>query len=134
MLGPGGFAFGPEPWRRLDAWLSAPRGTNIPATIAIIYGFAFTLFLAFMRMNFNWWPFHPVGFATSASWSMDMLWFCMLVAWLIKVVMLKYMGAQSYKPYLPFFIGLVLGDYVVGSIWNITGVLAGVQVYHFWPY
>jgi hypothetical protein len=29
----------------------------------------------------------------------------------------------------PFFLGLVLGDYVVGSLWSLYGPLMGLQVY-----
>lgn len=31
-------------------------------------------------------------------------------------------------------IGLILGDFIMGSLWNLYGIFAETQVYHFWPY
>ena len=90
--------------------------------------------LAVMRMRFAWWPFHPVGYAVSGSWSMDQLWFPMFVSWLIKRTILRYGGAGSYRRAVPFFVGLVLGEFVVGCYWNLHGIIFGVSTYHFWPY
>jgi len=35
---------------------------------------------------------------------------------------------------VPFFIGLVLGEFLVGCLWDIHGILAGVDPYSYWPY
>ena len=34
---------------------------------------------------------------------------------------------------LPFFIGLILGDYVSGSLWAIIGCVSGAQMYKVVP-
>jgi hypothetical protein len=34
---------------------------------------------------------------------------------------------------LPFFIGLILGDYVVGSLWALYGCATGVPTYRVMP-
>jgi len=33
---------------------------------------------------------------------------------------------------VPFFIGLILGDFIVGALWNLYGIVMEVQVYRFW--
>ena len=126
--------FGHETWNFVDRWFTAPQPHQPQPTYAIFIGLAFALGLAALRLNLRWWPFHPVGYAISGSWSMDQLWMCVFVAWLIKMLLLKYGGAKAYKPAVPFFIGLILGDFIMGSFWNLYGVFMETHVYHFWPY
>lgn len=132
-VGPGEW-FGREIWDKINLYFTAPEVHQYQPTYAILIGLVFALGLAALRMNLTWWPFHPVGYAVSGSWSMDQLWLCVFVAWFIKLLLLKYGGAKTYKPAVPFFVGLMMGDFVVGSFWNLYGIVMEVQVYHFWPY
>ncbi|MBN2307436.1 MAG: hypothetical protein JXR94_00605 [Candidatus Hydrogenedentes bacterium] len=132
-LGPGEF-FGRETWDAVNVWFTAPEKHQYQPTYAILIGLVFAIGLAALRMNLTWWPFHPVGYAVSGSWSMEQLWLCVFVAWLVKSLLLKYGGARTYKPAVPFFVGLMMGDLVVGSFWNIYGIVMERQIYHFWPY
>jgi hypothetical protein len=135
IIGPADI-FGREPWVRMHAWLTNPiyQEPDLPRTIALGAGIGWVILLAVCRLQFVWWPFHPVGLAVSSSWSMGMLWFPMFVSWLIKTLLLRYGGSKAYRPAVPFFIGLVLGEFVIGSFWNLYGVAAGIDTYHFWPY
>lgn len=127
-----GNIFGNEMCTRMANWMSAPEEPRLAATAATGIGLIFSLFLGFMRMRFTWWAWHPVGFATSASWSMEKLWFAIFIAWLAKSLITRYGGAVSYRKALPFFIGLVLGEFTMGSLWGIYGAVKGTAVYHFW--
>ena len=133
VVGPGHW-FGFEPYRDLHGFISSPQDANVPATIATGIGVGTALVLAALRLRFAWWPLHPVGYAVSGSWSMEQLWFPMFVSWLLKAVILRYGGAKAYKRAIPFFIGLVLGEFVVGCYWGIHGAVFGVPTYDFWPY
>ena len=133
-VGPGAY-FGHEPYsRNLHPWIVNPQKPNKEATIATGAGLVGALGLAALRMRFAWWPFHPVGYAVSGSWSMEQLWFPIFVSWLIKWVILHYGGAKAYRRAVPFFIGLALGEFVVGCLWDIHGIVAGVDPYSYWPY
>ncbi|MEI6809944.1 MAG: DUF6785 family protein, partial [bacterium] len=105
MSGNVGSWFSYETNSRLANLLSSPEEPSLPATIATAGGLLFSLFLGFMRMKFTWWLWHPVGFATSASWSMSKLWFCIFLGWLVKNLITRYGGAAAYRKALPFFIG-----------------------------
>lgn len=129
---PAGDAFACEAWNRMAAWLSFPQEPRIGATLATVFGIVFALFLGFMRTRFSWWVFHPVGFATCTSWSMGKLWGCIFFGWLAKAIITRYGGSVAYRKAMPFFVGLVLGEFVVGSLWCIYGAIAGTTVYHFW--
>jgi hypothetical protein len=98
----------------------------------LIGGLLFSLFLMVMRGQFLWWPFHPVGLAVSSSWAMGYMWFPIFIAWLLKRVILRASGLQGYRTAVPFFLGLVLGEFVVGSVWNILGLTFHLEIYKFW--
>jgi hypothetical protein len=95
---------------------------------------AFSLALLILRTTFIWWPLHPVGYAVSSSWSMNLLWMPMLIAWAIKLTILRYGGLRLYRQGLPFFLGLILGEYVAGGIWSLIGVALQRPMWVFWPY
>ena len=127
-----GQAFASQGWGRLEGWLTFPREARVAATSATVLGLLFTLFLGAMRTQFTWWVFHPVGYATATSWSMGKLWACVFIGWLAKSLITRYGGAVSYRKALPFFVGLVMGEFVVGSLWCIYGAMLSKPVYHFW--
>lgn len=127
--------FGGEPYNRLDSWLKTPQAVNVSVNtgLAAAVGFSLTIALNSLRMAFPWFPFHPVGYAVSSSWSMHRLWLCLFLAWLIKAVVLRYGGLQSYKKALPFFMGLILGECIIGGGWILVGLALNIPTYAFWP-
>jgi len=127
-----GTAFARQGWNRMESWVTFPKGPRTPAVIATGCGLIFTLFLGMMRMRCTWWLWHPVGYATASSWSMGKLWACIFIAWLAKSMITRYGGARAYRNAIPFFVGLTLGEFVVGSLWTIYGAVMNTPVYHFW--
>lgn len=125
--------FGGEPWGRMDGWVKVPLPGDVNRGMAVAVGFAVTIVLNSLRMRIPWFPFHPVGYAVSSSWSMNLLWVALLIAWLIKLVVLRYGGLKLYRQVLPFFLGIILGECVVGSLWTIIGIMLNVPSYAFWP-
>lgn len=95
--------------------------------------------LSFLRGRFLRFPLHPIGYllillaiyyqwvspyfkgdssvatANESSW----LWASVFLAWLLKKLIIKYGGMNSYKRAKPFFIGLVVGSVVCLFFWNI---------------
>jgi hypothetical protein len=124
--------FGPEAYTRLEGWLKTPKFGSFAASMAIWVGFAASLFLQFMRVRFTWWPFHPLAFAVTSSWEINLVWLPLFIAWLLKVIILRYGGRGGFQRSIPFFLGLMLGQFVVGSLWNIFGIIMQVPTYQFW--
>lgn len=125
--------FGREPWARMQRWTTPPGPMREPMqTWFILGGLGFSLFLTAMRGAFMWWPFHPVGLAVSSSWAMGYMWFSLLLAWVLKYCILRGMGLKGYRQALPFFLGLILGEFVVGSLCNIAGIIFHLELYRFW--
>lgn len=95
-------------------------------------GYVITSILMLFRMRFVWWPFHPAGFAISTSWGMNVTWGCLFMSWFIKLIILKYGGPVKYRKIAPFFLGLILGEFTIGSAWTIVGIIGGIPTYGFW--
>jgi len=118
-----------ESFNRLASWLRNPEEVHPPSVTALGVAFAFTLFCNALRRRFLWWPFHPAGYALAVSFAMDYFWFAVFCAWLIKSLLIKYGGMKIYRQAMPFFLGAILGDYVIGSIWAIIGPAVGIVTY-----
>jgi len=127
-------AFGSEPWNRLGAWLTEPVKPSTGAGCATLGGIAFSILLLSLRMRWIWWPFHPVGYAVSSSWSMNLLWMPLFIAWVIKLLLLRWGGLRLYRQALPFFLGLILGEFTAGGAWSLIGIALKTKIYVFWPY
>ena len=82
-----------------------------------------------MRNNLEWWPLHPTGYALALSFAMEYFWLPVFIAWLVKFAVLRYGGVSFYRQTLPFFLGLILGDYTVGSIWSLIGCIFSIPTY-----
>jgi len=127
-----GIWFAQEAFGRLDWWISAPSKPNWPAIWAMIIGFVFCTGLNILRIRSVWFPFHPIGYAISGSWSMNLCWSPLLIAWILKLTALRFGGLRLYRRAIPFFLGLILGRCIVGSAWSIIGILTHTPMYSYW--
>ena len=123
--------FAGRPFNRLQSWLTSPRAPDVPAIVAMIIGFLITGFLMIMRIKLFWWPFHPAGFAISSSWSMNVFWFSIFVSSVIKWLILKQGGINLHRKLIPFFLGLILGEFIIGSGWSLIGITLNKPMYRF---
>jgi hypothetical protein len=116
----------------LTHWLNNPTGTDYTALFFAATGLVFTLALMFLRLRFLWWPLHPIGFPIASAWTMSYFWFSILLSWLIKRVILKSGGLHAYRRAVPFFLGLILGEFIMGGLWDVIDRISGVLTYSFW--
>ncbi|MFC1719435.1 DUF6785 family protein [Candidatus Poribacteria bacterium] len=117
----------------LQSWLSYPTEADGLASAFTVGAFLFVGLLWWLRRVFPFWPFHPAGYAiASSTWTMGMLWFSIFISWLTKNTILRFGGIRLYRKAFPFFLGLLLGEYLVGGAWVVIGVLFNVEVYSFY--
>ena len=105
--------------------LAAPTGPSLEGWIWLGAGTAAMAALTLARLKFYWWSLHPLGFAVSAGWVMDTIWFSVFLAWLCKVMILKYGGAGTYQKSKAFFLGLALAQVVAGGLWLVVDGFTG---------
>jgi hypothetical protein len=127
-----GSYFANEAYNRLNGWLQTPQPPNGLANGAVGVGLGFCSLLMVARMKFPWWPFHPIGYAITSSWAMNLVWMPLLFAWVIKGLILRYGGVKLYRQGMPFFLGLILGQMLIGSLWHLVGLALEVTPYSFW--
>ena len=130
-----GYGFATEAFGTLDSWWTRPTVANAPnwgANSAMVVGFVFCVFLGWMRLQAFSFPFHPIGFAISGSWSMNLVWLPIAIAWLLKMLTLKFGGLRLYKTAVPFFFGLILGEMTIGCLWSLIGIRFNIPFFSFW--
>jgi len=132
MTGWGTYGYAVEVFNRLAHWLSLGEDPNAAGIIATGVGFFFALGLMALQSRFVFLPFHPLGYAISGGWSGHWTYSSLFVAWLAKVLLLRYGGYRAFRRAIPGFMGLVVGQFVVGGLWSFIGVIGGWQTYAFW--
>ena len=126
--------YGSEPWTQLQRWLAHPLAPDYWALGFTGIGLLFALFLMLMRMKFFWFPFHPAAYAAvCGSWAVNYIWFSLGIVWVLKLLLLKYGGRNAHRKAMPFFLGLILGQFTVGSLWTILGMVFNIPAYGIWP-
>jgi len=120
-------------FRLLENWLAYPGSTNLLSVFFMGGGWLLTVGMVLMRARFLWWPFHPLGYVMATNLEMSDLWAVILISFVLKWLILRYGGFRAYRKALPFFLGLILGDYAMGSLWNILSITLDTTIYQFYP-
>jgi len=124
---------GNVPWWTLQGWLSGPKPPNAKALAGMAVGSGVTLLLTFLRARFVGFPLSPAAYVLSTTWAVELFWLDLFVAWIFKGAFLRYGGMKFYRATLPFFLGLILGDFVTGAAWSLFGTLAGLTLFRTFP-
>lgn len=132
MTGWATWGYGAEAFARLQGWLGAPTGPRIAVIGAVVWGLLSTLGLMALQARHVWLPLHPLGYAISNGWSAHWTYSSLFVAWTLKSIITRYWGHKAYQRAVPFFLGLVLGEFVVGGLWTILGMFTGRATFCFW--
>jgi len=112
-------------YENVQRLLEAPAGTN-----ATIIGFALVGALVMCALvgayqRFYWWPIHPLGYLTMYSSAMRILWFSFFLGWLFNHLTIRYGGVMLFKRVRLLFIGLILGDFLMGGVFALIGLWTG---------
>jgi hypothetical protein len=120
---------GRVPFDTLAGYLNTPGRPDRSGSLAVLAGFGITCLLAILRMRLPAWPLHPVGYALANTPTMASTWVPFLIAWLCKSLVLRYGGMRLFRRSLPFFLGLILGDFLNGGFWTLLGCFTSINVY-----
>jgi hypothetical protein len=74
--------------------------------------------------RFYWWPIHPIGYLTAYSSAMWYLWFSFFAGWACNALCMRYGGVVLFKKLRNFFVGLIIGDFLMAGAWAIYGMFS----------
>ncbi len=112
--------------------LTHPEAPKEWSIIFTAIGASVMLLLVLGYHHFIWWPLHPIGYLTTYSTAMDMLWFGFFFGWLCNVLVLRYGGVNQFREARRLFIGMVVGDVLMAFFWLVIGWFASIS-YHVLP-
>ncbi len=116
------------PFVYLASVASSPERSFMPRLTFTIVGGTIMAALIFLRQRFVWWPLHPIGFPIAGTYTIVSYdWFAVFLAWLLKGAILRYGGVKAYRTLLPFFLGLILGEFFIASVWVFIDGAVGYE-------
>ena len=113
----------------LQGYLTNPPPVDMGGMKGLAGGALFAGFLVFMRLRCAWWPFHPVGYAMANTYPGGQGWMPFFIAWALKLVLTRTGGMRLYKRAVPFFLGLIVGDFLQGGFWTFLECFTNISVY-----
>ena len=123
-------AGGADTYNFLSSWLVNPKPMDWLATTVLGLTFTANLGIMFLRSRFVWCPLHPAGYVIGvAPGTTDIIWFPLLIAMVAKWIILRNGGIKAYRRAIPFFIGLVLGEALMGCFWPLLSLILRSAVY-----
>ncbi len=122
-----------QDYRLLSQFLNNPAPPDRWRIGFALYGAMVTFALAHLRRLFPAFPLHPLGFPLAHAYSHHCpYWFPTLVIWAVKGLILRYGGMQWHRRFVPLFLGIALGHYLMtGVLWG--GILAPL-FWKRWPF
>ncbi|MCG9126771.1 hypothetical protein JT359_04150 [Candidatus Poribacteria bacterium] len=123
-------AGGADTYNFLSSWLVNPKPMDWLASSVLGIAFFANLGIMFLRSRFVWCPLHPAGYVIGvAPGTTDVIWFPLLIAMVTKWIILRNGGINAYRRAIPFFIGLVLGEALMGCFWPLLSLILRSAVY-----
>jgi len=116
------------PFTYMESVYDSPERSFAPRLLFTGIGGSFMALLLFLRQRFVWWPLHPIGFPIATTYPIVAYdWFALFMAWVFKGVILRYGGVRAYRFMVPFFLGLVLGEFFTACMWVFIDGAYGVE-------
>ncbi len=120
---------GQESFGRLDNWLQNEPYRHPNRWYYLFGGALVVIGLRVLRGIFAWFPFHPTGYALGVSFAVDYFWFAFLIGWSLKMLLIRFGGMYAHRFGFPFALGLILGDFTMGSLWSLITIVFQVPTY-----
>jgi hypothetical protein len=118
----------------LEAYLVAPSTPQIHTPLSLGLGAGVMAALIALRRSITWWPLSPLGYLVGSSNTvMHQLWFCVLLGWAANALVRRYGGLQTFRRFRPFFLGLVLGEFLTAAAWMVIDALLGIRGHNVFP-
>jgi hypothetical protein len=118
----------------MAGYLASPSSPQIHTPISLGVGAAVMAALIALRRSVYWWPLSPLGYLVGSSGTvMHHLWFCVLLGWIANSLVRHYGGLREFLRFRPFFLGLVLGEFLTAAAWMGIDALLGIRGHNVFP-
>jgi hypothetical protein len=115
-------------------WTTIGGVKILPVSVAhVVSGAVVAGGMLFMRARYLWWPLNPFGYLLCGTWALVLIWFSIFLGWAFKAAAMTFGGAATYRKWLPFFLGLVLGEAMIATVWVITSLITGRPGFYILP-
>ncbi len=115
------------PLTYLAQMLNSQATTDFWGWMFTFFGAGMMWILMICQLRFVSWPLHPLGLAMGGTvFTSGVMWFNVFLAWLIKGWVLRYGGSAAYKSLRSFFLGMILGAFVVSGTWLVIDYFTGM--------
>ena len=111
-------------YENINSLVEVPARPGEWVAIFTAAGAVAMLILVVCYHRFIWWPIHPIGYLTAYSSAMRILWFSFFVGWMCNALCMRYGGVALFKKLRFFFIGLIIGDFLMGGLWAVVGMFS----------
>lgn len=119
-------------WKSSQTMIKQQAGFDALKVLCMGVGAGVVWLLTFARARFTWFPLHPLGYIMASGYPITRLWFPFFVGWLVKTLVMKFGGGDTYVRVRPFMIGLIFGNLSAMVMWMLIGFYTGVQI-PAWP-
>lgn len=123
---------GENGWSALGSTLRDMPGVDTRTILQMGTGSLVTMLLMVLRRGWLGFPLHPIGYAICGSWEIEFIVVPFFCAWLVKSLVLRYGGLSTYRIAVNGALGLVCGDFAMGGIWSLVGLIGHVHTYQIW--
>jgi hypothetical protein len=125
----GGAGFGAGTVSTISSLLNNRRPANPVAISAVLAGLLVVIALDFIRFRYSGFPLHPAGYALAMNFGLDYYWTGLLAVLIIKVFVTHYYGLKGYDKMRNVALGVILGEFVVETIWAVMAMYTGHSTY-----
>lgn len=119
-------------YEELGALVLKPEPTDRVRLLYTAAGAAVTTVLAAVRRVSLGFSVHPVGYVLATAYGdTSPMWWPFFAVWLLKSALLRYGGLKLYRQFMPAFVGLIAGHYLIGGLaWSILSASATPDIAH----
>jgi len=120
-------------WGRLQGNLAVREGPNKVSISAVGIGFGVMSLLTYLHRNVSWWRLSPIGYLMGRSYGLVRTAVPTFIGWTVNVLASRYGGLRLYRRLRPFFIGLIMGEFVSVVWWLGVDSILGLRGHDIFP-
>jgi len=118
--------------RLKDRW-QTQLNTNWYYVTWTLVGAAAMLTLVWLQRAFLWWRLSPVGYLMGSSPALEQIAASFFLGWLASTLIQRYSTFRVYRAVRPFFLGLIIGEFVGVALWLVVDACTGVTGHALFP-